>query len=428
MKNSKKEKGLGQSSSTRKEMEHLRKASSISAKANRPAEGPVGKTKRKKVGSKAARRVIKAVYVKPTHARLLDWARLVSNPFVGTNTVRCPLNFNPAPSYLSFPVTLVDNQAAGLSVSAGFARQLFLWPGHAQLYGAPVVVGSTGSGNLGDMDEVAFHAPFKTIAGSLYSIGPLNSYDAGGAIRTASMRHLSPDALTALGGVVTSCANGSGGLWDNPLPLTADPRAAGHMRWKMISMGIKIINTTPAANRGGNVVSVQPATVVDMANFTSQSQFDSHPSFTVWGDASEEVTICWTPRPRDLAFWHSTPIAGSAGVGATDSTLIGPAIVVWFNAPSAFNQTYTLEIVTHFEIAGYAVQTFSSPAPSLSTPLGPVQAALTAHVNSSPTAEGFVHTVAAAVGATGAKLERVAGDVAAQGVHAAKKAVVSMLG
>lgn len=366
------------------------------------------------------------------HKKLLDWAGLLSNPFVGVNSVKCPLNFNPAPSLLSQRITLVDAHS-DVKVTAAYCRQLVIWPGHNILSAPAVAVGSaqlggTGLAYLGDMDEVAFHARFQTISGSIFAVGPMNS--PGGALttRVAVSSHLSADSGIGIGGVITTSTAGVASGWDNPLPFTADPTVQGHSRWKLIAMGIRIRNKTPVQGRGGSIVTVQPANVINMAAYTAQSEFDRDPSFRIWGDGTDEVSISWIPRTRDLSYWHMT-IATNTSIGTdnTSTALEGPAIVVWLNAATTADQYYSWELFGHYELSGNYVQVFSGQTHSMSTPPALVQQAMGAHIQNSPTAAGIQHTIAAAVGKqlTGAAADigRFADEIVAKGAQAAVSAV-----
>jgi len=366
------------------------------------------------------------------HDKLLSWARLLSNPFVGVNTVKCPMNFNPSPSLLSQRVTLVDSHA-DLKVTASTARQMSYWPGHNVIATPAVGVGAaltggTGLAYLADMDEVAYHGRFQTIGGTNYAVGPMTS--PGGALtnRLPISAHLSADPSgVGVGGVVPNTAAGIGSTWDDPLPFIADPTVAGHSRWKMIAMGVRIRNKTPVGSRGGSIVTVQPANVIGVGNYTLQSEFDRDPSYRIWGDGTDEVSVSWIPRTRDLAYWHmSTATNITLGTDTASTALEGPAIIVWFNAPAA-DQFYVVEAFAHFELSGNYVQQFSSQSHSMRIPPAPVQQALGAHIQNSPSAEGIQHTIAAAVGAkagdAGSAFMGLAHEAVKMGANAAVQAV-----
>lgn len=364
--------------------------------------------------------------VKREHSKLMAWAELVSNPFVGCNDVKCPINFNPAPSLLSTRVQL-DNCSTTIGVSSGYCRQMVFMPGHSFLNNPTVLVGATGAATLSDLDEVAFHHPFQQVNGATtYAVGPVNSYGGAGVVRTGIPGWLHNDAATVSGGTSNNSGAATPFTWDNPLPLTADPRLFGHMRWKMIAMGVRIRNTTPVGTRGGSIVSVQPANVINLADYTLQVKFDRDPSFRVWGDGTDEVEICWIPRTRDLAYWHQSTSTSAAGVDQTTTQVVGPALLVWLNAPTS-DQTYESEQWAHFEISGTNTQVFSEQTHSLNVPVAPIQQALGAHIQNSPTAHGIQNTIGAAVGAvTNAVIPRLQGvlsEVASQGMRAAVTAI-----
>lgn len=322
------------------------------------------------------------------------WGRLVQNPFSGDEGVKCPFNFNPAPSLMSTTCTTV-NYESGLPVSSGQSRQLAIWPGHYIMDNIAVTAGPAGTGSAypAQMDEVAYHQSNLLVAGVEYSVGPGPAVAANGTTILGCATVVSAGVPNVLNGVVVpTTAGGTPQLWDNPYPVTATTAVGSHMRWKMIGMGIKIRNITPAANRGGSIVSVQPAFQINVADYATQAKFSQHPSFKNWGDGTDEIVIPWIPRPRDLAYWHGNNSLSAPATNSYNISISGPGILVWFNAP-AQDQQYEFTQVAHWEIAGTAVQILSQPTVSSGVNDSQVKAALGSHAESGPTAHGFMSTL-----------------------------------
>lgn len=322
------------------------------------------------------------------------WAELVERPFVGENGVKCPFNFNPSPSLMSVNATTV-NYENSLSVTQGQTRQVCAWPGHYPMANIPAVVGTTGSTYAAQMDEVAYHQGLVGISGGTnYNVGPCGSNTgAGNAVNSSACMYSASTASAANGVVVPTTAGHTNMGWDNPFPVNADISIGGHLRWKMISMGIRIRNTTPAASRGGSIVSVQPTFQINVADYGNQAAFSKHPSFRVWGDGTEEVTITWIPRPRDLSYWHLDNNTAATSTDFVEFSISGPGILIWLNAPAVGSQTYEFTQVAHWEIAGTGVQIFSSGTVASGVTDQQAKMALSAHSTNGPTASGFAQTL-----------------------------------
>lgn len=332
------------------------------------------------------------------------WADLVSNPFTGV-PVKCPFNFNPVPSYLSMTVTTTCSRIGNTSAAAGGTTQIVLWPGHATMATVPTTSPAvTLNGLLGDMDEVAYHESFTGVNGSVYVAGPVDSADAGGTKRTAIAGVINTGVTL---GATFNNSNDVSGVpltWDNPLPFftvvsTPSQSVFGHMRWKMTAMGVRIKNVTPELSRGGSIITVQPLTVIDMP--TSQAKYALQPTYMDWGPDS--ATVHWIPRLRDLSYWHATAaMSAVAGVPGTTplfgTTFESAGIVIFLNAPGVGIQTYDIEVVAHWEIAGYATQQLASP--TAATPLsdGVLKGALNQVASNLPSAHGVGEVIENIVG------------------------------
>jgi len=335
------------------------------------------------------------------------WARGLETPFTGSPQ-KCPWNFNPVPSYLSFVATTVASRVGADTIGAGSTAQYTFMPGHGPIAQIGTVdVAAQNAGEVADMDEVAYHYNFQKIGsgGSINNFGPVNFIDTFGVTRTAAAFILSAGLATG-GAINTSDVAGTGPVgWNATIPFTGDLRQLGHTRCKLLSMGVRFKNTTPEQFRGGSFVSVQPVTVCDITS--PQSTMTIHPSWKDHGPDGCEVT--WIPRLRDLAYWHpSEEVVLTSGVPTAPSTtnqMSGPGLIVWANNPSATAQTLDLEVVAHWEISGFAVQTISTNAKSTHVSDSVLKGALSAQINNAPTSSGFVDTLHAAAGSLRRGLE-----------------------
>jgi len=334
------------------------------------------------------------------HDALIRWAQGLEQPFTGSPQ-RCPFNFNPTPSYLSFVATTVAGRFGFDSVATNSAHQWVFWPGHGVLnsnYASDAA--ATVENVVYDFDEVAYHAPFFKAGGDplAVAVGPVTYVDVTGAAHNPCGSVISTGlALNSAQNDLSGGASTSVG-WNTPLPMTGDVRLEGHLRYKMLSMGVKFINTTPELSRGGSFVSFQPVTVCDI--LTPQSKNAVHPSFKDWGP--EGCSISWIPRLRDLSYWH--PSAGAvltSGVATgpiVTNTATGAGIVVFINNPTGGVQNYDVEIVAHWEISGYSVQSLSSQGKSTYVSDSVLKGALASQTNNAPTAAGFTSTLREAAG------------------------------
>jgi hypothetical protein len=315
-----------------------------------------------------------------------------------------------------------------VSVALNSTRQMILWPGHYPMANDAAVVGATGTMYPAQMDEVAYHQGLFQVSGGAYAgnynVGPGDSVCADGTTVSHSAAVMSPDlASSANGATVGVSTNHTNFLWDNPLPIVANIAVGGHLRWKMIAQGIRIRNITPAEQRGGCVVSVQPNFQVNMADHVNQAKFSTNPSWHNWGDGSQEIVITWIPRTRDLAYWHLDNTTSAAGVAASTPGLSGPGVLIWFNAPAAYAQTYEFNHWAHWEIAGVGVQIFSNGTVGSAVSDGQAKQAIAAHAMTGPTAAGFATTVRRVVTTGSANLENL---VAQKGRQIAREGLAAV--
>lgn len=219
--------------------------------------------------------------------------------------------------------------------------------------------------------------------------------------------------------------------WSRLPPTTGLPYSAtslGHARAIMTGLEVKIINTTPQGSRAGTVVSVTLPHNFSVVGMTQQQVFAKFKTYKVHA-IDDEITIVIPTRPIDMAYQHPNVDAYALGAsGAANvqtfwesvycASVNSAASHIWFNNPSATNQTYTYEITADWSIAGDLVAGISEEAP-LNAAAKPLVQAASVVQSSAP------HTTPAQVGSSFAKaasdtvessFKGLAGKLAAYGV------------
>lgn len=306
------------------------------------------------------------------------WMESLSYPF-GISGRFCPVNYNPAPSFIQSTARTTYTNLS-FTVNASTTSQLVLYPGHS------TQVSTVNSYNDGGspMDAVSYHARDVSINGTLHVVGPMSKTDnvstktpVGGAIRTG----------ITLGSTENSTAADSVPLtYDVALPYTSNNSGSlaggAHSRWQLVSMGLRVRNVTPALNRAGSVITVQPNNTITMVSGASQATYEIYPTFYDHGVADDGFEISWIPRAQDLAFWHGTEGTSAAG---SNSNISCPGILCWFNALT-YQQAYTLEVVFNWQLAGTYLNSVGGPAPHAPEAKPVVEKTLSVLQNSSASA------------------------------------------
>ncbi len=261
--------------------------------------------------------------------RLASYFRQLADPW-SNQGIKCPVNYNPVPSFMttSAHTTATLNN---VKVAASACTQIVLFPGHG--YGTTADV----------MDGVSYHASPQNIGGASIPIGPVMI----GASNPAIGFYI-PDTFGMAIGVDVSNSSTAGTLpitWDTPLPYVGQSGNGGHTRWKLLSMGIEILNTTPITNRGGQIVHVMPNSNV-IATGLRTTDYAAQPTYTITDAPNDKpYKLSWIPRTEDLAYWHSE-------TGTANASVCVPAIIVFLDAPTTA-QTYSVEVVCNWELSGH---------------------------------------------------------------------------
>lgn len=272
---------------------------------------------------------MKKALVAPLAPRLESYFSSLAKPW--EEPVKCPVNFNPVPSYLTSLARITSS--ANLSIAVSSCTQIDLFPGH----------GAAGD----EMDGVAYHTHPQNINGTLYVMGPVGDGTRAAAVGVVTTG-LSQTAATAVSNGATSSA-----LVPNvALPYTASDADPGHTRWKLVSMGIRLENITPLNVRGGLVRWVQPSSEFTAVTVAAHEVFETYNESAKANTGTLEIT--WIPRPSDVAFWHSNSALNF-------SSLVGAGLRLWLSNPDGTNlQTYRIFVVQNFEMAGSNLESIAS--------------------------------------------------------------------
>lgn len=372
----------------------------------RPLQGPqMGKPMR-------AAREAGGLVGSPYH----DYLLTLSRPFDVAN-VFCPVSYNPAPSFIASRARTTSTDLS-MTVALGTTTQFCLMPGHGpQIQGASAAQ-TTATGQLAGMDATAYHHLPAMFNATGYSLGPVSTVLAQGTFAASA-----GSKLTGVGPGLsfhqTQAQLGTTGLlWDVPLPYTA-AEAEGHTRWQLVSMGIRVRNITNDLYRGGTVVTVMPATSTAWVNNDPQSKFERFPTFHDWGRC-EGMEVAWIPRATDMSYWHTSG-AQTSSTYASNNT--GAGLIVWFNAPADYAQTYSYEIVYNWQLSGEYLTSVGGAAPHHPSLKGPVEQTISGLMNSSPSANVAKEVGVAALKATGLTQEGIVGKLQSFAVEAGKRAV-----
>lgn len=310
------------------------------------------------------------------------YLKVLADPFGAPMGVRCPVNYNPAPSYIQ---TTLRTTVTDLSFTVGSGmKQLVLYPGT----GSPYPSLGAGGSQIGVMDPVANHFQCQAVAASgsvqIISLGPIDMTNSSGGTRYGSAGWY--DANATPGSVITSSSAATAYplFWDTSAPYVGSD-AYGHARWQCVAMGIKISNITLEANRGGSIVTVQPNVNLIPQGANTQAELEIYPTFKDHGVGDRGVYVSWIPRPQDMAFGHSQPESGAT----SSNSLAGAAILVFMNNTTGAVQTYQFQVVYHWQLAGNLVNTIGSNAPHQPALKNLLEPAVAHVINSSPSAHAL---------------------------------------
>jgi len=279
-----------------------------------------------------------------------------------------PAPENPAPTIRSFTTSTVyeDN----FSIGVGESRHIFLYPGHG-IHDDDI-----------PMDGESYHSRSMIIGGDLianaYTIGPVATVNLAGGTASArcTVGWISPSqAYSSLGALPYSNVTGSAALAEvGKIPFAAQVGNGGHTRWMLNGMEIQIYNTTTGSSRGGLINYGQP---ISNGGITSYEALKLLPGYKETGRANTDdgLSIVWSSRANDRAFWHQEDDGLAQNNGTT------AAIIIMIRGTSAI-QNYRYFVKCHWEISGTSVSPFMSPSvvmPAANDVIGPASAAVANH-------------------------------------------------
>jgi hypothetical protein len=250
-------------------------------------------------------------------------------------------------------MTGITPYAIDFTVAAGYTREFGLFPGHTS--------GSDVSGE----DLTAAHSKLQRIGnvtpvGTNYVVGPfeMDSY-------SYTVGYYQDINSTAYAATKTDVDNTVRIDSREPLPFVGTEGNPYHTRWRVVSMGIIIRNTTPWSTRGGTVRSVQPDYPYASAYQTDFEVFDS---FCDWGvdpqsggcNCATEHSRCvcnynaitWIPRPEDISFWHPADVATPEIEDGTEQA----GLRAWLVNNTGSAQSYSVYVLVNWEFAGSKYQ------------------------------------------------------------------------
>lgn len=263
-----------------------------------------------------------------------SYAASLSEPWENTG-VRVPYHVNNLPTTDSMTAKTTAN--FNTTVALNTRTQITLFPGHGESYAAEAV------------DLVSAHSIPQRVGVTDYIVGPVDHT----APYTAICGAVTPGLVTT--GVGSSTSTTPAGTlpiaYDVSLPFVSNSAAGHHTRWRLVSMGVKIINLTPDLDIGGSITSVQPNTLFVSDDISDYAKFNS---FQIC-EAKEDFVVTWIPRGQDVSFWH-------LNASGFSSTVQSAGLIVSLLAPAAKAQEYQISVVCNWEIAGSSIRALATPA------------------------------------------------------------------
>lgn len=306
----------------------------------------------------------------PKKSALQAYGEALANPFANTAPI-CPVNFNPAPSMMVTTARMTHTNLSVL-VPHGTSLQYTFYPGHSEAISDQQASSFTDAKVYSTMDAQAFHCKGSVAWGTVPSyatIGPVATHPAGGAHYAPCAGFVQPTTLDTYSRE-TALPNVTPLYYDVPLPYeetgTIGDQLSGHARHQLVSMGVRIFNTTPVLSRGGNVVTVQFATPAGLLRQTAgpmeQKFLEIEPSFKVHGDGGDGIEVSWIPRVQDLAYWHGVRGGNLGNQNSVQSQHGSAAMCVFLNNSAPADQAYSIQVVFNWMLSGQYYQSVSAPA------------------------------------------------------------------
>jgi len=382
------------------------------------------------------------------HVHLSAWAEQQAFP-MRRSDVPPPFTDNPSPSVQTTSARTVCLR--DITVKAGTCVQISLPPSGVinAGYSQSVTYNGSFSADSAPGDQVAAHAKplgFNDTAGAFAAcaVAPISTTVQTNVAGTVGTWQLLPSAgiisaqtTAGLGALTTSnaitytgVATLSGIRWEPLTPTTGLPYAGtlqGHARYILTGQVLRVLNTTAQGSRAGDIVTVRPPSSFEAVTVVNQNAFSKFRTYRVHNVDSPHDFIV-PLRVQDYLYQHAQlnpyalGVSGAANVpawlaGTACTSVSNAAMHCWLNNPSANDQSYTIEVVCNWSIAGDLV------------------AGLTAGAAQSPEAKPVIQgasvkmsnkAVTDSKGVWGTFTES-AKDLAAKGINLAIKSGTSML-
>lgn len=344
-----------------------------------PARAQTKKKPKKKVAVAKAKKIFPMRTIRG--GELGEYLNALDNPFDCLGA-KCPINYNPAPSFIQTSNRTTVTRSS-FAVATSTTQTVVLYPGHME----QVQAADSATSLHGIMDPTAYHSGAFRMSGdaatSTKIIGPL-----AGSYTNVTSTSTTPGIGYTLPGsgnnynIELSTPGGTFLTYDAPLPYSYNG-TTGHVRWQLVSMGLRMRNVTPVLNRGGAVFSVVPNSdfLATGGTVTSLAIF---PTFRDHGDCSDGMYVKWVPRGGDLAFWHDACLVPANTPIFSTLHAANPGLVAVMVNGTATTQLYDIEIVCNWQLAGSLINVIGGPAPhqpALKSIVEPVISQALAHPN-----------------------------------------------
>lgn len=286
---------------------------------------------------------------------MIDWLRAAQDP-LRMPPAKCPVQKNLIESNRTTVCSTVYTARKLISNTAKL--DIVLFPGHGVMPQYSVAAGGGDTSSAFNMDPQSFHSKLQTIGSTAYALGPVGDgqtpYSTVGFTRAAGIDEFFTTSSTAAGAEALNCVT--------PLPYTAQADAAGHTRWRMTALALKIVVDNYDGSIGVRTASPLGRSVALTGNVGFDTVFAKNPSYTkdqispVSGKAERTFVVPW--QPDQLAFWHTISTSFTNGAAATGVTH-GSFFCQLENLGSA-GAWVDLEVVAHWELAGDSLLSVST--------------------------------------------------------------------
>lgn len=328
---------------------------------------------------------------RPIHQHLSAWARQQAMPLTSSD-VPPPYTDNPSPSVqTTYGRTIVLRD---VTVKAGTSVQISLLASGklnaGTLQNDTYLFAYANDAGMGD--EVAMHAKPVSIvntsnAPECYAVSPIDcrvQTNVAGVVGSTNLRAVcgfmtinstTSDGALPAGRCATSTAPG-GSRWIPLVYTTALPYVGtveGHARFILTGQVLRVVNTTSQGERAGDIVTVRPPQTLEVVNGSAQSAFGKLSTYKVH-PIDRPHDFVNPLRVQDYMYQHpliniNAVPGGTGGSSITDflqktacASIGNASLHCWLNNPSANDQTYSMEIVSNWSMAGDLVAGITSAA------------------------------------------------------------------